>query len=198
VSNSALFKPKVSVVRRVDELIEVIALRSMIYVEEQLCPFGEEFDGNDLCATHLLLRCGQEPAGTMRMRWFADFVKFERICVRAQYRGSDAVRLILDQAFELAARKGFKRVIAQIERPLVPYWSRAAGLRPRPGRASMVFSDREYVEVERILDDHEARICADAPAAIMLRPEGEWDREGVLDRSRRRGAKTKALAASRR
>jgi len=191
-------KLKASVVRRVDELIEIMALRSIVYVEEQACPYSEEFDGNDLSATHLILRNGPEPVATMRMRWFADFVKFERICVRKRYRGGDAVELLLALAFEVAARKGFARVIAHIERSLAPYWSEAAGLQPRPGRPAMVFSDREYIEVERVLDPHAGRIGHDAPALVMLRPEGEWDHDGVLDRSGRRGAKVRAHAGFRR
>lgn len=177
------------IVASVDELIEAMSVRAMVYVDEQRCPYPEEFDGNDLCATHILVRLGSEPVATMRIRWFADFAKFERICVRLAHRKGEAVQVALETAFDVAQRKGFPRVLAHIEAALVPYWERAARLTPRRNRPSLIFSDREYLEVERELDRHPDRIGLSTPALVLLRQEGAWDRPGVLDRSIARGAK---------
>ena len=38
-------------------------MRSAVYIGEQECPYEEEFDGNDLAATHLIGYVGNEPAG---------------------------------------------------------------------------------------------------------------------------------------
>ena len=96
----------VSVVRTVDELMQVFSLRAQIYVGEQACPYREEFDGNDLAgATHLLAHDGHEPIATMRIRWFATFAKFERICVRPAYRGGQTASELVGVACEIAARK---------------------------------------------------------------------------------------------
>ncbi|HCX10824.1 MAG TPA: GNAT family N-acetyltransferase, partial [Hyphomonas sp.] len=57
------------------------AIRSAVFLSEQDCPYEEEFDGNDFCATHLLLKAKGRPVGTLRIRWFAEFAKLERIAL---------------------------------------------------------------------------------------------------------------------
>ena len=44
------------------------------------------FDGNDYQATHVIVYSGDEPIGTLRIRWFKDFAKFERTAFRKAYR----------------------------------------------------------------------------------------------------------------
>jgi predicted GNAT family N-acyltransferase len=72
----------VSVARTLDDLMQAMAIRSVVYMGEQLCPYDEEFDGNDLAgATHLIARIGSQPVGVIRLRWFCDFAKLERLTV---------------------------------------------------------------------------------------------------------------------
>jgi hypothetical protein len=61
----------VTVARSFEDLSRVISMRSAVYMSEQECPYEEEFDGNDLSATHLLGYVGDEPAGCLRIRFFA-------------------------------------------------------------------------------------------------------------------------------
>ncbi len=49
-------------------------------------PYEEEFDGNDFSSTHLLGYVGDEPAGCLRIRYFASFAKIERLAVRHEFR----------------------------------------------------------------------------------------------------------------
>lgn len=179
----------VSVSRSLDDMMQVIAVRALVYIGEQYCPYEEEFDGNDFVAsTHLIVREGNEPIGTLRIRWFDGFAKFERICVRRTHRGTPAIKLLMQHAFDHARRKGYRKVVGHIQAKLLPYWNRTVGMKPRPGRLPLVFSDLEYIEVERTLDPHPSGIHIDTDALELLRPEGEWDEPGVLDRSACRGA----------
>ena len=52
----------------------------------------------------------------------------------------------------------------------------------------VIFSDHEYVETMRELEPPPDAINFDSDPHLLLRPEGEWDRPGVLDRSRQRPA----------
>jgi hypothetical protein len=72
----------IRVVNGLDDMMRVAAVRSAVYIGEQSCPYDEEFDGNDLAATHLLALVDNEPAGCMRLRFFGDFAKLERLAVR--------------------------------------------------------------------------------------------------------------------
>ena len=78
----------IKVVSTLNELMQVTAIRSAVFVGEQVCPYDEEFDGNDLSATHLIGYRGKEPVACLRIRWFADFAKLERLAVRHEFRSS--------------------------------------------------------------------------------------------------------------
>jgi predicted GNAT family N-acyltransferase len=179
---------RVSVARDLNAIMRVLALRALVYMGEQICPFEEEFDGNDFAAaTHLLAEIDGEPVGALRLRWFAEFVKIERVAVKPAHRGGPVVRSLMGEAMQLAARRGFRRGLGHIQARLEPFW-RKLGFIPRPGRPRFRFSDHEYIEVEGAIAPHPQRLSIDAPPLLLLRPEGLWDEPGPLDRSAARPA----------
>lgn len=179
----------VRVARTLDDLQKVFTVRALVYIKEQDCPYEEEYDGNDLAgATHLLAERGGEPVGCLRIRWFRDFAKIERVAVRRASRSSRVARLMMARAIEILRRKGHTRLIGHVQEHLVPYWRRY-GLRPRPNRARFVFSDRAYVEVEGVFEPHPRPVTEASPPLMLDRPEGDWDAPGPLDRSAPRGAR---------
>lgn len=177
----------VDVVRSIDDFLRAVAVRALVYMGEQSCPFEEEFDGNDFCgATHLIARAGAEPLGTLRLRWFADFAKVERVAVRAHKRTGAAARALVSAAISLAARKGYTRLLGHVDAELLAYWRRTQHVSVRERRPRFRFSGREYVEVELAIPPVANAVTAESPALVLLRPEGAWDEPGVLDRSTER------------
>ena len=175
---------KVTTARTLDDLLQMAAIRAVVYMGEQQCPYGEEFDGNDFNgATHLIVRDGAEPLGVMRIRWFADFAKIERFAVLSGRRGGPAARALFKTAYEIAAQKGYRVVLGYIQARLAPFMRRVGGVTVRAGRPRFVVSDHEYVEVERRLTPPPNALTIDSDPLVILRPEGAWDRPGVLDRS---------------
>lgn len=179
----------VTVARTFEDLMQAIAIRSMVYMGEQFCPYDEEFDGNDLAgATHLIARIGREPVGVVRLRWFSDFAKLERLTVIPACRGGAVPRALLDAAFDLAAKKGYRRVMGHTQVRLAPVLMRLGKVKVRPNRKRFKFSDHEYVETIRELTPPDDAVTIDSDPLVLLRPEGAWDRPGVLDRSADRPA----------
>jgi predicted GNAT family N-acyltransferase len=179
----------VSVARTIDDLMQAMAIRSVVYMGEQLCPYDEEFDGNDLAgATHLIARIGRQPVGVIRLRWFADFAKLERLTVLPTCRGGAVPRALLDAAFELAAKKGYRRIMGHTQARLAPVLMRLGKVKVREGRKRFTFSDHEYVETIRELTPPDDAVTIDSDPLVILRPEGAWDRPGVLDHSAGRPA----------
>jgi predicted GNAT family N-acyltransferase len=179
----------VSVAHTLDDLMQAMAIRSVVYMGEQLCPYDEEFDGNDLAgATHLIARIGREPVGVIRLRWFADFAKLERLTVLPTCRGGAVPRALLDAAFELAAKKGYRRIMGHTQARLAPVLMRLGKVKVREGRGRFTFSDHEYVETIRELTPPADAVTIDSDPLVILRPEGAWDRPGVLDHSAARPA----------
>jgi len=149
---------------------------------DQACPYDEEFDGNDFCgATHLLLSWRGEPAGVVRLRWFGEFAKLERLAVRKEHRGGPGLLLLCNAAFDLARRKGYRRLIGHAQVRGEAFWRRYFNGRPRPGRPRFEFSQYRYVEMEFDLAPHPQAVGLASPAMVLLRPEGAWDEPGVLE-----------------
>ena len=174
----------IDVARSLDQILKVIALRAIVYMSEQDCPYSEEVDGNDLAgATHLIAESGGEPVGCLRIRWFADFFKIERVAVLPSHRKEGIAAALMAQAIEIGSRKGYRRLCGHVSPHLLDYWGRNAGVRARPGRPRFSFSGIVYAEVERDLPKASDALTMDSDPLVLLRPEGAWDRPGPLERS---------------
>jgi predicted GNAT family N-acyltransferase len=171
----------VRVVRTLDELQKVSVLRALTYMAEQDCPYEEEFDGNDLCALHLLAYEGREPVGSLRLRFFADFVKIERVCIDPRRRGGAILAFLMANAFEIASRKGYRRMIAHMQARLEQMWSHVMDCRVIDREAGFRVSGYDYLTLEIPLPEHPEAIKSDADPFLLIRPEGDWDTPGVLD-----------------
>ncbi|HTZ79587.1 MAG TPA: GNAT family N-acetyltransferase [Stellaceae bacterium] len=174
----------VKVVGTVEELMQAFVVRAAVFMAEQRCPYGEEFDGNDFSATHLIGYVDGEPAGTLRLRYFAGFAKAERAAVRKEFRGYGLNRALLDFAVGMVQRKGYTRLYGSAQKRLLSYW-RSLGFEPLP-KPEFHFSDHEYVPILRPVAAVEGALDEDAPDMVLNRREGEWDRPGVLEVSQSR------------
>jgi predicted GNAT family N-acyltransferase len=182
-------KYEVRVARTMDDLLMVYSIRSAVYIAEQDCPFAEEFDGNDHCATHFIAFTDDEPAGCLRARFFADFVKLERLAVRKPFRRSTIAFELVRCGINHARRKGFRRVYGHARQGLEPFWARF-GAKPVPGREEFVFSDYSYTEMLAEYEPLSDEITLAEDPMKILRPEGDWDREGILEFSMNRAARS--------
>lgn len=137
--------------------------------------------------THFLIREGTRPAGTCRVRWFADFAKIERLTIVLSCRGTPALRVLMAETCKVISRKGYRVALAQIQSRLQPVWSRVFRCRVVTGRPHFAFSDFDYCEMEIPIAPHPDALTIRADPLQIIRPEGQWDEPGVLDRSAARG-----------
>lgn len=180
---------EVIVCRTLPEILQAISVRTLVYMGEQACPYEEEFDGNDFAGTtHLLLRRNGEPIGTLRIRWFADFAKTERVAVRKEYRRGRATLMLILAAKRLAEKKNYRKLLGYGQVRLIPFWEQYFNAEVRERRDGFAFSDHDYVEMIVEATPPADAITLDTDPMIVLRPEGAWDQPGVLDQSRARPA----------
>src|ERR1700731_5188433 len=99
-------RAEIRMARSFDDLLMVYSVRSAVYIAEQECPFAEEFDGNDHCATHLIGFVNGEPAGCIRIRFFYDFAKIERLAVLKRFRKSMLASDLVLAGIDHVRRKG--------------------------------------------------------------------------------------------
>jgi predicted GNAT family N-acyltransferase len=177
----------VAVARSFDDLMRVISMRTSVYISEQACPYEEEFDGNDLSATHMLGFVGGELAGCLRIRFFAEFAKLERVAVKKEFRHTRLAFQMARAAIELCRKKGYRRVCGHAQKRLEHFWSRF-GFKPIAGRPEFVFSDFDYIEMAADLPPHPDAITIETDPYVLIRPEGRWHVPGILERSASRKA----------
>ena len=80
------------------------ALRREAFVIEQQIPEAEEFDADDLAATHVVAIGAGNVVGTLRLIWGAD-----RVVVSQFWRGQGISTKLLPHAMELARARGETR-----------------------------------------------------------------------------------------
>jgi predicted GNAT family N-acyltransferase len=185
----------VRIARDANDLMLVTAIRSAVYLAEQDCPIEEEFDGNDLVAAHFLGFIGTEPAGCLRVRFFGEFAKVERLAIRHQYRRSRLSFKLVQASVDYVKRKGFRKIYGQAQDRLVDFWAHF-GARPLGHNRKLTFSDFSYTEMVLDLDPCADAITLDSDPYVIIRPEGDWDRPGVLDDSSGRGVSSPLRTAT--
>jgi predicted GNAT family N-acyltransferase len=186
-------KTTTRVSRTIEDIMKVFSIRAATYMNEQSCPYDEEFDGNDFCAAHILGEINGEPAGCIRIRFFGDFVKIERLAVRPEFRSSTLAFRLVRAAFDYCRAKGFRKAYGHSRHDLVNFWARF-GFHEIPGRPTFEFSDVTYVEMEADVPASNDVIGIGRSPFELIRPEGAWDVPGPLDRSATRGSKGETLA----
>lgn len=172
----------VQVAHTITEIMQIIAIRSATYISEQECPFDEEFDGNDFCAAHLIGYINNEPAGCIRVRFFADFVKFERLAVRHEFRQSRLAFRLVREAMRYAARKGYRKVYGHARHDLVSFW-KTFGFREIAEREQFSFSDVAYIEMQGAISSNQHALAIGDDPLVLIRPEGAWSVPGPLERA---------------
>jgi predicted GNAT family N-acyltransferase len=170
----------ITVVRNVNDLQKVVAIRAMVYMGEQKCPYDEEFDGNDFCGMHLIGWIGGEPVACLRIRFFAEFAKVERLAVRQEYRRSTIAFRIVRRAIGIITRKGYTRIYGHAQEGLEMFWARF-GSKPMANAQPFSFSGYTYREVLLELPRSKDAISVSSDPFVIIRPEGDWDVKGILE-----------------
>ena len=165
-----------------DEISKVFAIRAAVFMAEQTCPYEEEFDGNDYAGGHVLGTVDGVAAAVLRIRYFADFVKLERLAVLPKYRRTLIAKEVVEHAISICRRKGYRTMYGHAQKRLVNLWQRF-GFEPMQKNTALVFSDHEYVEMLGEIAPHDTPLTPYSDPYTLIRPEGHWDAPGVLDRS---------------
>lgn len=172
----------IRVVTGFEDMMRVAAVRSAVYIGEQACPYDEEFDGNDLAATHLLAFIGNEPVGCMRLRFFGDFAKLERLAVRKEYRKSRTAFDLVRASVTLCREKGFSRIYGHAREDYLPFWQHF-GFKLKENGAPFSFSDHVFVEMIDTIEPSPTALSLKDDPYRLIRPEGAWHVPGPLELS---------------
>src|SRR5215813_15426042 len=98
---------------KMEDSLQAFAVRAACFIGELDLPFSEEFDGHDFGATHVIAYVGEEPVGTVRVRWFQSFAMPERLAVIQRFRGHKIGELLLERCRALAESRGCNTLYTQ-------------------------------------------------------------------------------------
>ncbi len=154
------------------------AVRKKVFVKEQGIPENKEFDGNDFCAAHVVsyAEVGKRkmPIGTMRIRFFSDFVKFERMAILESFRKTGASERIMEYGIKYASEKGYKSVYGMCKKELLPRWE-DCGYRPIEGLPKVEQNGMELIPIQLVIPDNPRAIRIGTRPQLLTALEGHWD-----------------------
>jgi GNAT superfamily N-acetyltransferase len=163
---------------KIEDSLQAFAVRAACFIGEQDLPFSEEFDGHDYGATHVIAYAGEEPVGTVRVRWFASFAKTERLAVMQRFRGHGIGALLLERCRQLALSRGCNVLYAQVLPSDTGYWEKQGWRRLVPPEQSRADA-RAIVSMVKAADSASPLPEVEAPEASVLRREPHLDTTGV-------------------
>ncbi len=162
---------------KMEDTLQAFAVRAACFMGELEVPFSEEFDGHDFGATHVIAYVGDEPAGTVRVRWFQSFAMPERLAVIQRFRGHSIGHLLLERVRKLAEGRGCSTLYAQALPGDVRYWERQGWRRLVAEEAGA--GAKRIVAMIKAVDPSKPLPEFEAPEQLSLRHEPQLDASGL-------------------
>jgi predicted GNAT family N-acyltransferase len=91
-------------IKPTDDLQTCLALRRVVFIEEQDVPEADEVDAYDACATHLLACDAGQPLGTARVVQDGTTAKIGRVCVLPVARSRGIGAGLIQAALQVSAQ----------------------------------------------------------------------------------------------
>lgn len=168
-----------------EHIRDSMILRSICFVQELGISPAFIFDGNDHQATHVVFYDGDDPIGSLRIRWFAGFAKYERTCFREAYRNPFVIKRCIQTTFDHVARKGYTIVATQSEPRLTALWTKLFkfDVLDRPP-VQIAGHPEPYLTVVGTIAPRDDAITLETDGAVLLRVEGDWDKPSAFEPAR--------------
>jgi len=161
-----------------EELYKAVkAVRKQVFVKEQGIPEDKEFDGNDFCSAHVVAyiqkRHRKLPIGTMRIRFFSDFAKFERMAVTRNFRKTNVSENIMQYGFDYVAQKGYRKVYGMCKQELLSRWQRS-GYHKIEGADKIEQNGMTLIPICRDIPQNARALTMISNPSLLTAKEGHW------------------------
>ncbi len=91
-----------------DDYRAIFDIRDIVYIQEQNCPYDEEFDGFDDDSDHFLAYIDNRIVGYCRLRMIGRKAKMERFAVYKEWRGRGIGKALVIHLLSLCEEQGIK------------------------------------------------------------------------------------------
>jgi GNAT superfamily N-acetyltransferase len=168
---------RIKIARDFEDMAKVFAIRGSACFSDPEHLYAKHFDGNDFSSTHLLGYVDGEPVATIRVRYFADFTRIERLTVRPTHRRSRISFKLAKASFAWCRDKGYRTLTGVAREELVPFWS-MLGFRLTEGKEAIFIYGLPHFDMTMTLGAGDGTITAATDTMVLLRPEGRWREAG--------------------
>ncbi len=110
-----------------EQRLKAVAIQAAVYLGEWQGEYRDHFTQHDFNATYLLAHVGDQPAGIIRVRWFAGFARLERLTILQRFRSLRVLNALIDTAIALCRKKGYRTISGLVLWNVVPVWRRRGG-----------------------------------------------------------------------
>ena len=116
-------------VKREKDLTFALAIRAIVFVEEQACPFSEEFDHYDRLenenVSHFLIMYKNEPVATARIIYVDNnHAKIGRIAVLKSYRNQGLATELITHMIKTLTSKAYTHISIHAQEHLETYYEK--------------------------------------------------------------------------
>lgn len=111
------------------DVLKVLIVRGIVFIEEQQVAYDGEIDEFEESAVHVLGEIDGEPVAAGRLRFLDDWAKLERIAVRPGWRDRGLGRAMVEFLLDEARRRGYRRFTMHAQEHLVEFY-RELGFKP--------------------------------------------------------------------
>lgn len=170
------------VVHSMDDFVKMAVVRAAVYMGEKAFAYDQQFDGNDFAATHLLASVRGEPAGCIRIRFFGDFAKMERLAVRREFRNSRLAFELVRAAVDLCRAKGYRKLYGHASEEYLSFWLHF-GFKVRDNGAPFELASWPLVEMIEDIEPFDDAVRLGDDPIRTIRPEGSWNQPCALERA---------------
>jgi len=112
-----------------DDLIKAYAVRAVVFIGEQKCPYDIEIDEHEHSSIHILGEIDGEPFAAARLRFPGPYAKLERIAIRQEWRGQGLGHQLVDYMIEQCRKRGFTTIKMHAQAYLVDYYAKHGFIR---------------------------------------------------------------------
>lgn len=113
------------------------------------------------------------PIGTMRIRFFSDFVKFERMAVIRNFRKTNVAEDIMQYGLKYVAEKGYRQVYGMCKQELLPRWQQC-GYHEIPGAERIEQNGMVLIPISLDLKENPQAIKMTSHPSLLTALEGHW------------------------
>lgn len=106
------------------DYLKNICVRSIVFIDEQKCPYEEELDGLDESAVLIIGEENFQPFACGRIRFIEDFAKLERIALRKEWRKKGLGLKLVNFMVDHSIKCGYKKIKMNAQLYAVPFYER--------------------------------------------------------------------------